>query len=99
MGSTALSAGLDPEDMREVITAYQNCVRRDRQQFDGHVAKFMGDSVLAYFGYPASARGRRRARGPRGAELVRAVARLTHPADSASRPGSASLPAWSWSAI
>ena len=50
VGSTALSATLDPEDMREVIRAYQNTVAGEIERFEGHVAKFMGDGVLAYFG-------------------------------------------------
>ena len=52
VGSTALSARLDPEDMREVIRAYQNAVAGEIVRYEGHVAKFMGDGVLAYFGYP-----------------------------------------------
>ena len=64
VGSTALSARLDPEDMREVIRAYQNAVAGEIARFEGHVAKFMGDGVLAYFGWPQGARGRGRARGP-----------------------------------
>ena len=47
VGSTALSARLDPEDMREVIRSYQNAVAGEIARFDGHVAKFMGDGVLA----------------------------------------------------
>jgi class 3 adenylate cyclase/predicted ATPase len=52
VGSTALSAKLDPEDMREVIRAYQNTVAGEIGRLEGHVAKFMGDGVLAYFGWP-----------------------------------------------
>ena len=52
VGSTALSTRLDPEDMREVIRAYQNAVAGEIARFEGHVAKFMGDGILAYFGYP-----------------------------------------------
>jgi hypothetical protein len=52
VGSTALSARLDPEDMREVIRGYQNTVAGEIARFEGHVAKFMGDRVLAYFGWP-----------------------------------------------
>ena len=52
VGSTALSGRLDPEDMREVIGAYQNAVAREVARLEGHVAKFMGDGVLAYFGWP-----------------------------------------------
>ena len=52
VGSTALSARMDPEDLREVISAYQNCVAETVQRFGGFVAKYMGDGVLVYFGYP-----------------------------------------------
>jgi len=52
VGSTALSARLDPEDLREVISAYQSCVAGVIGRYDGFVAKYMGDGVLVYFGYP-----------------------------------------------
>ena len=52
VGSTALSARMDPEDLREVIFAYQKCVAETVQRFGGFVAKYMGDGVLVYFGYP-----------------------------------------------
>ena len=51
VGSTALSARMDPEDLREVISAYQKCVAETVQRFSGFVAKYMGDGVLVYFGY------------------------------------------------
>jgi class 3 adenylate cyclase len=52
VGSTALSTRLDPEDLRELISAYQRCVAETVSRFDGFIAKFMGDGVLVYFGYP-----------------------------------------------
>ena len=52
VGSTALSTKLDPEDLRVVIGAYHKCVAATVAQFDGFVAKYMGDGVLIYFGYP-----------------------------------------------
>jgi class 3 adenylate cyclase len=52
VGSTALSSRMDPEDLREVISAYQKCVADTVQRFGGFVAKYMGDGVLVYFGYP-----------------------------------------------
>src|SRR5277367_4243498 len=52
VGSTALSARMDPEDLREVISAYQKCVAATVRLFNGFVAKYMGDGVLVYFGYP-----------------------------------------------
>jgi class 3 adenylate cyclase/ABC-type transport system involved in cytochrome c biogenesis ATPase subunit len=52
VGSTALSARFDPEELREELRAYQNAVSALVARYDGFVAKFMGDGVLAYFGYP-----------------------------------------------
>jgi class 3 adenylate cyclase len=52
VGSTALSMRMDPEDLREVISAYQKCVVETVRHFGGFVAKYMGDGVLVYFGYP-----------------------------------------------
>src|SRR5262249_38805342 len=52
VGSTALSARMDPEDLRELISAYQKCVAETVQRLGGFVAKYMGDGVLVYFGYP-----------------------------------------------
>src|SRR3712207_2046358 len=52
VGSTALSVRLDPEDLREVIRTYHACVTQVAQRHNGFVAKYMGDGVLIYFGYP-----------------------------------------------
>ena len=52
VGSTALSARLDPEDLRAVIGAYHRCAAAVIERAGGFVAKYMGDGVLAYFGYP-----------------------------------------------
>ena len=52
VGSTELSTTLDPEDLREVIGAYHRCVAQTVGRFAGFVAKYMGDGVLVYFGYP-----------------------------------------------
>ncbi|ALA60783.1 putative CyaI3 adenylate/guanylate cyclase [Nitrospira moscoviensis] len=51
-GSTMLSAKLDPEDMHDVLRAYQEHCAGAIQLFDGHIAQYLGDGVLAYFGYP-----------------------------------------------
>jgi class 3 adenylate cyclase len=51
VGSTALSARFDPEDMREIIASYQRCCATAIIKAGGFVAKYMGDGVLAYFGY------------------------------------------------
>ena len=52
VGSTALAARLDPEDMREVIGTYHRCIAEAVGRFGGFVAKYMGDGVLVYFGWP-----------------------------------------------
>jgi class 3 adenylate cyclase/tetratricopeptide (TPR) repeat protein len=52
VGSTALSTRLDPEDLREIVGAYHRCVAETVARFAGFVAKYMGDGVLIYFGYP-----------------------------------------------
>ena len=52
VGSTALSGSMDPEDLREIISAYQTCAADAIRSFDGFVAKYMGDGILVYFGYP-----------------------------------------------
>ena len=52
VGSTALAARMDPEDLRELISSYQKCVAENVRRFGGFVAKYMGDGVLVYFGYP-----------------------------------------------
>jgi len=54
VGSTALGARLDPEDLREVVAAYHRCVTAQVIRFDGFVARYMGDGLLIYFGYPTA---------------------------------------------
>jgi class 3 adenylate cyclase len=79
VGSTALSARMDPEDLREVISAYQNCVAENVQRFAGFVAKYMGDGVLVYFGYPQAHEDDAERAVRAGLELVTAVSGLkTH---------------------
>jgi class 3 adenylate cyclase len=79
VGSTALSARMDPEDLREVISAYQNGVAETVQRFGGFVAKYMGDGVLVYFGYPQAHEDDAERAVRAGLELVAAVSGLqTH---------------------
>ena len=81
VGSTALSARMDPEDLREVITAYQKCVAETVQRFGGFVAKYMGDGVLIYFGYPQAHEDDAERAVWAGLELAAAVSGLkTHAA-------------------
>ena len=85
VGSTALSARMDPEDLREVISAYQKCVAETVRRFGGFVAKYMGDGVLVYFGYPQAHEDDAERAVRAGLELVAAVGGLkTHcsPANS-----------------
>ena len=79
VGSTALSARMDPEDFREVISAYQKCVAETVHRFGGFVAKYMGDGVLIYFGYPQAHEDDAERAVRAGLELVAAVGALkTH---------------------
>jgi class 3 adenylate cyclase/predicted ATPase len=54
VGSTALSAQLDPEELREVVRAYQQTSAAVIERFDGHIAQYLGDGLLVYFGYPVA---------------------------------------------
>lgn len=87
VGSTALSARMDPEDLREVISAYQKCVAEIVQRFGGFVAKFMGDGVLAYFGYPQAHEDDAERAVRAGLELVAAVSALKTHAPLQTRAG------------
>ena len=79
VGSTALSASMDPEDLREVISAYQKCVDETVRRYGGFVAKYMGDGVLIYFGYPQAHEDDAERAVRAGLELVAAVGDLKHP--------------------
>ena len=80
VGSTALSARLDPEDMREVIRAYQDASSGAIARYDGFVAKFMGDGVLAYFGFPRAHEEDAERAVRAGLDIAAAVAKLETPA-------------------
>jgi class 3 adenylate cyclase len=87
VGSTALSARMDPEDLREVISAYQKCVAETVRRFGGFVAKYMGDGVLVYFGYPQAHEDDAERAVRAGLELIAAVAGLKTRAPLQSRVG------------
>ena len=76
VGSTALSARMDPEDLREVISTYQKCVAETVGRFGGFVAKYMGDGVLVYFGYPEAHEDDAERSVRAGLELISEVAKL-----------------------
>ncbi len=79
VGSTALSARMDPEELREVISAYQKCVAETVRRFGGFVAKYMGDGVLVYFGYPEAHEDDAERAVRSGLALLEAVAAIQPP--------------------
>ena len=87
VGSTALSARMDPEDLREVISAYQKCVAETLGRFGGFVAKYMGDGVLICFGYPQAHEDDAERAVRAGLELVTAVTALKTRAPLQTRVG------------
>jgi class 3 adenylate cyclase/predicted ATPase len=87
VGSTALAGRMDPEDLREVISAYQKCVAETVRSFGGHVAKYMGDGVLVYFGYPQAHEDDAERAVRAGLEAVEAVAALKTRAPLQTRVG------------
>src|SRR5271166_3847000 len=76
VGSTTLAARMDPEDLREIISAYQKCVAETVRRFDGFVAKYLGDGVLVYFGYPQAHEDDAERAVRAGLELIAAMAAL-----------------------
>jgi class 3 adenylate cyclase/tetratricopeptide (TPR) repeat protein len=76
VGSTELSARLDPEDLREVMRRYQDAVAGAVTRYAGHVAKYLGDGVLAYFGWPQAHEDQAERAVRAGLDAVAAVSRL-----------------------
>ncbi|MGB8629914.1 MAG: adenylate/guanylate cyclase domain-containing protein, partial [Xanthobacteraceae bacterium] len=87
VGSTALSARMDPEDLQELISAYQKCVAETVRRFGGFVAQYLGDGVLVYFGYPEAHEDDAERAVRAGLELVAAVIALKTPALLQTRVG------------
>jgi class 3 adenylate cyclase len=79
VGSTALSARFDPEDLREIVGAYHRCVADTVARFAGFVAKYMGDGVLVYFGYPEAHEDDAERAVRAGLAVIDAVGRLATP--------------------
>jgi len=94
VGSTELASRLDPEDWREVVREYQQTCSDVIERYEGHIAQYLGDGLLVYFGYPqaheddAERSWRRSGSATRRSRLATA---------SRSRSGSASTPGRSWS--
>lgn len=80
VGSTALSRVLDPEEMNELLKLYRNAVAGEVARFDGHVTKFMGDGILAYFGWPVAHEDDAERAVRAGFASIESVARLRAPA-------------------
>ena len=102
VGSTALGRRLDPEDLREMIGTYHRCVADTVGRFDGFVAKYMGDGVLAYFGWPQAQEDEAERAVRAGLAIAAEVSRLMAPTGRAAggtgrtchRPGSCRRPCW-----
>src|SRR6201987_1524950 len=77
VGSTALSTTLDLEDLRSAIGAYHKCVAETVARFDGFVARYMGDGVLIYFGYPHAHEDDAERAVRAGLALIEAIGKLT----------------------
>ena len=100
VGSTALASGRDPEELRDLIQVYQNTVAGEITRFEGHVAKFLGDGVLAYFGWPRAHEDDAERAVRAGLRVTEAVAGLRDARWRSRWPlASASQPVWSLSAI
>jgi predicted ATPase/class 3 adenylate cyclase len=76
VGSTALSASIDPEDLREIVGAYHKCAAEVVRRYDGFVAQYLGDGVLVYFGYPRTSEDEAERAVRAALALVEALARL-----------------------
>jgi class 3 adenylate cyclase len=87
VGSTALSARMDPEDLRELISAYQKCAAEAVCRFGGFVARYMGDGMLVCFGYPEAHEDDAERAVRAGLELIAAVVALKTPASLQTRVG------------
>ena len=76
VGSTALSTAMDPEDLRDVIASFQNRCSAAIRRYDGFVAKYMGDGILVYFGYPRAHEDEAERSVRAGLDIVDAMAEL-----------------------
>ena len=86
VGSTALSARIDPEDLHEVISTYQKTVAETVRRFNGFLAKYMGDGVLVYFGYPQAHEDDAERAVRAGLSIQRALAELNRKNEGTGKP-------------
>ena len=87
VGSTALAAQMDPEDLRELISAYHKCVAETVRRFGGFVAQYLGDGVLVYFGYPGAHEDDAERAVRAGLEVIVALGAIKTPALLQTRVG------------
>jgi class 3 adenylate cyclase len=87
VGSTASSTRFDPEDLREIVGAYHRCVADTVSRFGGFVAKYMGDGVLVYFGYPQAHEDDAERAVRAGLAVIEAVGNLAAPEPLSVRVG------------
>jgi class 3 adenylate cyclase/predicted ATPase len=80
VGSTALAARMDPEDLRDLISAYHKCVAEAVRRFGGFVAQYLGDGVLVYFGYPEAHEDEAERAVRAGLEVIAALGAIKSPA-------------------
>ena len=81
VGSTALSGSMDPEEYREILGAYQSAVRKAIERYDGFIARYMGDGLLVYFGYPQAHEEDPERAARAGLDIVDGVKALNVPGD------------------
>src|SRR5713101_2764636 len=86
VGSTALSARLDPEELREVVRAYQQTSAAVIDRYAGHIAQYLGDGLLVYFGYPVAHEDDAQRAVRAGLEIVEAIHALPLPTPRLQRP-------------
>jgi class 3 adenylate cyclase/predicted ATPase len=87
VGSTALAARMDPEDLRELISAYHKCVAETVRRFGGFVAQYLGDGVVVYFGYPEAHEDDAERAVRAGLEVITALGAIKTPALLQTRVG------------
>jgi class 3 adenylate cyclase len=82
VGSTALSTQMDPEDLRDVITSFHSKCREAIQRYDGFIARYMGDGILVYFGYPQAHENDAERAARAGLDIVASMATLNAQVDT-----------------
>ena len=99
--STALAARLDPEELREVVRAYQAACAEVIERFEGHIAQYLGDGLLVYFGYPLAHEDDAQRAVRAGLGMRRGAGAAQHAPDAGAAASGwpcvwASIPAWWW---